>query len=59
MRTETLLDLAEKWERRKDNEMVQDGSPDAAVGNAKDDGVRQGKNQCALELRTLISLMED
>ena len=58
MRIETMLDLIEKWERDPNDNQAEDGSPEAAVGNAKKHGIQCGRSDCARELRVLINLME-
>ena len=56
MRKETLLELAEKWER-EDKQQARDGSPEAAIGNAKADGERCGLKLAAHQLRQLVALL--
>jgi len=53
-----MLDLIEKWERDPNDNQAEDGSPEAAVGNAKKHGIQCGRSDCARELRVLINLME-
>ena len=55
--TATLLELAVKWEREAIIEGARDGSPDAAVKNAIEDGESKAKNYCADQLRRLIELL--
>ena len=57
MKDAILLELAERWERDAVSPQVADGSPEAAVGNAKAQGQRESKRECADTLRTLVLLL--
>jgi hypothetical protein len=58
MKNETLTELVEKWKRLAEAPDVRDGSPEAEIGNAKDDGRRDGYLRAAGDLRALINLLE-
>jgi len=57
MKKETLIDLVEKWERDSETPETRDGSKEAERGNDVQDGERQGRLQCAEDLRDLINLV--
>lgn len=57
MKSETLIDLAEKWEREAADPINLDGSEEAKIPNAVSKGKREGKLQCAATLRALIQLL--
>lgn len=57
MRKEVLLDLAARWEEHAKNPDTQDGSPDAAIGNARAEGARETKRECADAIRMLVSVL--
>lgn len=52
-----LKELAAKWARDAIQPNTEDGSPDAALGNALGKGVRMGLNSCASDLLKLIELL--
>ena len=57
MKDAVLLALADRWIR--DAKCLEEviGSPEAAVLEAKDQGAREAKRECADTLRTLIQLI--
>ena len=57
MKDAVLLALADRWIRDAKCPEVADGSPEAAIDNAKAEGVREAKRECADTLRTLIQMM--
>jgi len=57
MKKEVLLELAEKWERDAIEPKCSDGSKEAERQNAIDQGIRNGKRQCADSLRALIDIL--
>ena len=57
MNKETLLALAEKWEREAQPPQCEDGSDSAKYSNAIAEGVRKGKFECAKTLRDLITIL--
>lgn len=57
MKDAVLLELAARWEREAVEPQCEDGSPEAAIGNAKAHGRRQGLRECADALRMLIRLL--
>jgi hypothetical protein len=57
MKTETLLDLAEKWERDAIQNGARDGSKDAEYNNAAEDGRSACKLECAEDIRRLIAII--
>lgn len=59
MKDAILIELAARWEREAKAPEVQDGSPEAAIGNAEAHGIRQGMRACADSLRMLVSLLGD
>lgn len=60
MRKETLLDLAEKWNRLAEPPEVQDrSSTGAMLRNAEQRGLRDGYSKAAYQLITLINLLEE
>lgn len=52
-----LLELVAKWEAQANDPQCEDGSPEAALDNARERGARQGKRRCAEELNLLIKLL--
>ena len=57
MKKEILLALAERWERDAETPENQDGSDDAKISNARHQGIREGKRECADGLRMLIEII--
>lgn len=57
MKDAVLLELATRWERDAQEPRCQDGSADAALRNATEHGIRQGKRECADALKTLVQLL--
>lgn len=56
MKDAVLLALADRWIRDAKCPEDADGSP-AAIDNAKAEGVREAKRECADTLRTLIQII--
>lgn len=57
MKDEVLVELARRWERDAAEPGVEDGSPGAEVNNAKSQGMRETKRECADTLRTLVLIL--
>ena len=57
MKDSILLELARRWDQEAATPLVQDGSPEAQLGNALAKGRREGKRECADALRILIELL--
>lgn len=57
MKNEVLLELANRWEKDAKAPECQDGSPEAAIGNAKAQGGREQLRACADTLRMLVQLI--
>jgi len=57
MNKETLLELTQKWERSAGIPEALDGSEEAKIPNAIKQGRREGKKECADDLRLLIKLL--
>lgn len=57
MKSSILLELAKRWEQDAVTPEKQDGSPEAALGNAIAKGERQAKRECADALKTLVGLL--
>jgi len=58
MKKEILIALIDKWHRESEPPEVIDGSHDAEIGVARDEGGRKAKRKCAQDLSTLISLLD-
>lgn len=56
MKSEILLELAKRWENDAVEPSVKDGSEDARIPNAIEQGERQAKRECADTLRTLVQI---
>lgn len=54
MKDAVLLALAERWVHDAKCPEAEVGSPEAAIDNAKAQGAREAKRECADTLRTLI-----
>jgi hypothetical protein len=52
-----LLELARKWEIDASDPKTANGASEAAIRNATDKGIREGKRECADTLRSLIVLL--
>lgn len=57
MKDSVLIELAKRWENDAITPECQDGSPEAAIGNAEAHGRRQGFRECADALRMLVGLL--
>lgn len=57
MKKEVLLILADRWERDAVTPDAQDGSKEAEILNAVQQGIREGKRECADGLRTLVEML--
>lgn len=57
MRKEVLEELIRKWLNESRTPECQDGSKEAEVGNARDEGKRYGINKCISDLEKLIELL--
>ena len=58
MKNEVLLELAARWDLDARNPVCEDGAPEAERQNHINEGIRQGKRECADMLRTLCSLLK-
>lgn len=56
MKDAVLLELAARWERDAITPDCQDGSPEAEIPNAKAEGHRECKRECADTLRALVDM---
>lgn len=52
-----LIELAKKWEAMSKEPETQDGSEKARLGNAKSEGMRLARAECASQLRQVILLL--
>jgi hypothetical protein len=59
MKDAVLYELANRWDRDAQEPVTEDGSPEAKVRNAVNQGIREGKRECADCLRSLIGLIGD
>ncbi len=59
MNKEVLIALIDKWTRDSEAPKELEGNPEAEISNAKNEGVRKGRCQCAQDLSQLISLLMD
>ena len=57
MKDAVLMELAERWEREAKTPEIEDGSDHAKIGNAKGQGWREGKRECAETLRVLVGML--
>ena len=57
MKEYILIELAKCWEIDAVEPKLEDGSPDAQIGNAIDQGIREGKRECADALRSLVLIL--
>ena len=51
-----LLELARRWELDAETPRCEDGATGAQISNAKKQGIREGKRECADGLRMLIGI---
>lgn len=59
MKDQVLLVLAERWIRDATEPATQDGSPEAQVRNAVEQGQREAKRECADTLRVLVKMLRN
>ena len=52
-----LIELAEKWELMAREPETQDGSEQAKLSNARDEGLRAARADCATQLRQVVWLL--
>ena len=57
MKDAVLKEPATKWLRDAKPPEISNGSPDAALGNALEKGVRIGLEKCAGDLLSIIKLL--
>lgn len=57
MKKEVLLELASRWEADAKAPECQNGAPEAEKQNRINQGIREGKRECADGLRTLVKLL--
>ena len=57
MKEAILIELAKKWEIDASDPKITNGAPEAAIRNAIDKGIREGKRECADALRSLVVLL--
>jgi len=56
MKSVILEELAKTWELAVENDKIRDGSPEAEIENAKQDGFNAGMIECAKRLKAVIGL---
>lgn len=54
-----FIELAKKWESMAKEPEAQDGSEQAKLGNAKAEGSRAARAECATQLRQVILLLSE
>lgn len=54
---EALYALAHRWNEEAEHPSVRDGSKEAEVRNAHDDGFREALRQCAKDVQVLMALL--
>jgi len=54
-----LVELARVWNKESQTPEIEDGSLEAAVGNARRQGERDAKRECADTLMNLIETFKD
>ena len=54
-----LIELAKKWEAMAKTPNGQDGSPSAQLSNARAEGSRAARAECAVQLRQVVLLLSD
>ena len=54
-----LKELAKKWESMAKEPETQDGSEQAKLSNARDEGSRAARAECAAQLRQVVFLLSD
>ena len=59
MKDAVLLELATRWDKEAKSPECQNGSKEAEIGNAKAEGGRETKRECADTLRTLVGMLGD
>lgn len=59
MKDAVLLELAARWDREAETPETQDGAEEAKIGNAKAQGERECRRECADTLRILIRMLGD
>ena len=59
MKSVVLKELIEKWNAECRNDEAQDGSEEAKVDNARNDGYKKGIARCADQLGVLVELLGD
>ena len=57
MKKAVLLELAARWEQDAIEPENQDGSEQAVLPNAVQQGIREGRRECADGLRMLVDLL--
>ena len=57
MKKEVLLELVSRWEKDAIEPEKQDGSEQAVLPNAVQQGIREGKLECADGLRMLVDIL--
>lgn len=56
MKSVILEELAKTWELEVESDRTRDGSPEAELSNAKQDGFNDGMVECAKRLKAVIGL---
>ena len=54
-----LIELAKKWEAMAKEPETQDGSEQAKLGNARAEGSRAARSECATQLRQVVFLLSE
>ena len=57
MKKEVLLELAARWQNDAVEPEIKDGSEQAVLPNAVQQGIREGKRECADGLRMIVDLL--
>lgn len=52
-----LIELAKKWEAMAKEPEMQDGAEHAKLGNARAEGSRAARAECAMQLRQIVLLL--
>ncbi len=59
MKNEILVEIAKVWINEAKTPEVQDGSESAKIGNARMEGMREAKRECADTLKMLVETFKD
>ena len=59
MKNKILIEIAKVWESEAKTPEVQNGSEDAKIDNARRQGMREAKRECADTLKMLVDTFKD